>query len=411
MKKGLIFILIIGCINCKKDAIPVPIKVAENVDTIGENDFLDFVWHRPSAQDQICRGCFAYDSGVVFFMQEAKPNGKDHILSLDLYTGDTLWVWNEGPYFTNHRFMLDNILYFTAGTSVYALNCITGVTRWEYVPPSQLAYLNLSVSEKGIYVSYQDRISEPTNIKTSLYELSPTGTINKVIELASQDRNGFTFNFDFVTPIEGLNGDKLLFCESRSWNYGPANQGAGEYLAINATNHTVYHDWKNLLQDIDIGGRGIIENQTMYVSSGWNKLAAIDVMKKQVLWQTTLNEDQATAALMPVTISSDFLFLSVGNRSRLNIVNKKDGNVVKTHSNLGTEWFGTKYCQHESNHWFTTTAGLFFLTADGELQKVLGNDVFLKTTIGSFTNGLDISSDGLLYTTRGNDFVCFRVKS
>lgn len=410
MKYTIYLLLILGCISCKRDAIPSPHFESNNEDTLGFHTAFELVWHKRAESAQICRGSFVYEKGVVFFIQEAKQNSKDDILALDLETGDTLWIWSEGPFFTNHRYIVGNTLYFTAGTSVYALDCLTGKTLWQYVPPSHLAYMSLSVSPDGIYVSYQDRKPDPTQTESILFELDKSGQPTEVFRLYAKRRQGLTFNFDHVTPWRHPNGDKILFCESRSWNYGPKNFGQGEYLAINTATSAIYHDWKNLFDDIDIGGRCVIENDIVYVSSGWDKIGAINLITKETLWSTSLPETKSTASLMPLIMFNNNLLMSLGNKGHLNVVDKQSGLLSKTFTDIGTEWFSTSYKINSGLCWFTTTAGLFQMDFNFDIQLQLLNEEIVGTSGGSFTNGMDISINGYIYTTRGSDYVCLKLK-
>ncbi|MFT5725465.1 MAG: hypothetical protein ACI9JN_002590 [Bacteroidia bacterium] len=411
MKQLIYIALIIGCLSCKTETIPSPKSHNTAIDTVGYHSDFELVWSKLAENSLICRGTFVYDEGVVFFSQSDKSNARDNIVSLDKITGDTLWVWDEGPYYTNHRYLVDNTLYFTAGTSVYSLDCITGKTNWEYRPPDLLSYMSLSASNKGIYVSYQDRGNDPLQYESILYELSPEGFAEEILRLNASTRNHYTFNFDHVTPWIHPNGDKILFCESRSWNYGPKNDGIGEYLAYNQTTRVVYKDWGNLFNTIDIGGRALIHKGTVYLSSGWSQIAAIKLLDSKILWRHNIVEQVATASLMPLNMFSNRLYVSLGNQSHLNVFNTTNGKRYKTIDNIGTEWFATAFKTYNNHLWFTSTAGLYKLDQDATIVSTLNSDELVGTNAGTFTHGMDIDdSTGLIYTTRGNQFICLRDK-
>jgi len=410
MIRSIIIAFILGCISCKKDAITRPHKLISVVDSIMNHGSLELVWHKRSNRAQICRGTFVYDAGVVFFIQEAKPNSKDEILSLDLETGDTLWVWDEGPYFNNYRYIQGNTLYFTAGTSVCAIDCMTGKTLWEYQPPVNLAYMSLNVCEMGVYVSYQDRKPNPETNESILFELDQNGQPTEIIRLNAYDRNGYTFNYDHVTPWQHPNGDIILFCESRSWNYGPTNKGKGEYIAVNASSQSIYHDWGCFFNEVDIGGRCYLDDHIVYIASGWNQVAALDLLNNEVEWVQTIPDEQSTASLMPIAMFADHVLLSIGNKGHINVFNKTTGIISHTINGIGNEWFSTAYQFNDGYCWFTSTEGLYKLNQNFEIVTQLLKEESLGTSRGSFTNGLDIGSDGKLYTTRGYDFVCLKQK-
>jgi hypothetical protein len=119
----------------------------------------------------------------------------------------------------------------------------------------------------------------------------------------------------------------------------------------------------------------------------------------------------ATASLMPVKHYKSRLFLSLGNMGRLNILDKKSGSHLKTISGIGTEWFSSAFVENGDHLWFTTTSGLYKISVSGEVHSMVKNDERIGSSMGSFTNGMSIDySTGLLYTTRGNDFVCLNIE-
>ncbi|MFT7591848.1 MAG: hypothetical protein ACI9UJ_001777, partial [bacterium] len=350
---------VISSLGCDDRTTPSTDVLINNMDSVGVHDDFELRWRKQTTKPQICRGTFVYEKGVVFFIQEMKSNSRDEILALDKQTGDTLWIWNEGPYFTNHRFILENTLYFTAGTSVFAIDCFTGQTKWQYVPPTNLAYMSLSVSDMGVYVSYQDRRPNPQNNETTLYEISPSGIATEVFRINANDRDGFTFSFDHITPWKHSNGDIILFCESRSWNFGPANKGRADYVSINKDRRQIYHDWGNLFQTIDIGGKSVRIEDEIFISSGWNQIAAIDLANKKSIWLSSIPDQFATSSLLPVHQLNDKIFLSIGNFGHLNIVDTEAGKLIKSVSDLGTDWFATRFINYKDMAWFTTTTGLY----------------------------------------------------
>jgi hypothetical protein len=80
--------------------------------------------------------------------------------------------------------------------------------------------------------------------------------------LYANERNGFTYNFEHVTPWTHPNGTNTLFCESRSWDFGPSNRGIGEYILIDIDSKKIQYDWRDLLASEDIGGEACITNNT-----------------------------------------------------------------------------------------------------------------------------------------------------
>ena len=357
----------------------------------------------------ICRSVFIFSKGVVFFTQEAKPNSRDNIIALGKNTGDTMWVWDEGRYFTNHRHIKGSTLYFSAGTSVFAVDCNTGKTLWQFTPPDNLAYTTLHVDENHIFVSYQDRKPNPIENETILYELEANGLAKKWLTVKATDRDGFTLNFDHITVLPNIDHGLLIFCESRSWNYGPINEGRAEYVTFNLTKHKVHKNWGNMFNDIDIGGKALLQNNTLYLSSGWNQAASINVKTGRINWHVHFPASKATAGLMPVHELNGSLFLSLGNFGRLRVLDASTGLTINELEDIGTEWYATAFVNYNEHVWFTTTKGLYALDVNGKLQASLLNSDFIGMHTGNFTNGFGIDqSTGLMYGVRGSSFVCFK---
>ncbi|MCO4819990.1 MAG: PQQ-like beta-propeller repeat protein [Bacteroidetes bacterium] len=395
--------------GCSDKQIPFPKINTDNVITADTINRFQLVWANELNTPLICRSVFVYEKGVVFFTQEAKSNARDKIIAFDKNTGDTLWMWSEGPYYTNHRYIRDNILYFSAGTSVYAIDCNTGGTMWKYSPPDHLAYMTLHVDENHIFVSYQNRKVNPVENESILFELNITGQANKVLTVFAKERDGFTFNFDHITVLQNLGPEVIIFCESRSWHYGSANEGRAEYVAFNLTQQTIHKDWGNIFNDIDIGGKSLLANNDLFVSSGWNQVASINTLTETINWHIAFSPGEETSGLMPVHYFNGSLFLSLGNFGRLHILKASSGATVKRIEDIGTEWYATAFITYKELAWFTTTSGLYAIDVNGKLHASLLNSDKIGNSSGNFTNGFAIDrTTGFMYTLKGSSFLCFK---
>jgi len=236
------------------------------------------------------------------------------------------------------------------------------------------------------------------------------GQATERFKLIASDRDGYTFNFDHITKYT-LNNNEFIFCESRSWNYGHENIGRAEYIALDMTNQSIHHDWGNVFSDIDIGGKAVVVESDIIISSGWNKFASIDLKSNGLNWVETLPHNAATANLLPLYYTNNLVFASLGNYGNLNILDANTGAHKKVIKDIGTEWFATPFDYYDGLIWFTSTAGLYALDANANIKYALKNEDALEQLKGNFTNGFAIDqSTGYMYGLRGETFVCFKTK-
>ncbi len=410
MKSILTLCLITSLFSCKKEAIPAP---TSQHSTISEDyQKVELVWLKNSSIALFCRGTFIYGNGVVYVISENRADARDKIISLDKNTGDTLWVWNEVPIFTNNWVLRNDILYFNANTSIFAVDCNSGTTVWESKANFNEDHLSLSVNDFGVFVSYQIRNpSDQTLNTTTLYKLDKFGRRKEVYRINATDRDGFTFNFQNITPWVHSNGDTILIAESRSWNYSPRNEGKGEYLALNISADSVYADWSNVFNDMDIGGKCVVYENHVYFSSGWNQLASFNLTDKKRVWKKELPGHLFTSSNIPLVILNQKLFIGIGNKGVLNIYDIRDGNVIKSIKGIGTDWFTTSFVEFKDNLYFITSKGLYGLNSNGQFVIEVKTEDAVGRSKGSFTMGMGIDQNtGKIYTTRGNDFVCIQIK-
>lgn len=406
MKK--MFVLINLCLlllNCKDDK-PEP-KV--NTDVPNTNQDFELVWQTTTPSALVCTANFVYSDGVVYFVQDNQSQARDHIISLDKLTGDTLWVWSEGPMYTGNHHMVDNTLYFNGGRSIYSVDPTTGTTNWEFEPPGNLAYLNLHVNTYGIFVSYQDRKINGMDNETILFQLDRFGGSKEILRIPAKDRDGFTCNFEYVTPWVHPKGDLHLICESRSWHYGDLNQGKGEYFVYNLTADSMYWDLKSFFNELDLGASGVLDGDVFYCYSGWDQVGCIDLLQKRTLWSVQLPERNRTGSKQGLEVFQNNVFLSPGKNGVMTALDKSSGQIVHTITDLGDEYFGQGLIEFDGLLWLTTNTALYGIDGDGKIKyKLLENDL-LEGRGGSYTNGLSIDKRlGQLHTTRGSDFVCLK---
>ena len=405
-------VLLVAVTSCKKNDTPIPTGSGQSHTTDSNllNNDLELVW-KCRDSNSLPRKCFLYNNAVVT-IDYGEVNSK--VCAYEKRTGELLWTWDApGPIDIQSATKRNTRLYFTIHRSLYALNLDHG--SLSYKTYLTYGYPDLSVTEHGVFVHNEVRQGAYDDFYSIIQQIDKNGSPRLIAKFQANANQNYLNGTTLITSWLHPSGDTILYCDTRAWNWDPnVNQGKGLFFAINITADSIYHDWTENFDMLDNTSKATINGQTLHVTDGWNMLASIDLVSKEINWQTKITENKATGTWRPMFHKDGVVYVPTGNRGILNTFDARTGEHLQSIAALGTEAYFGNFISHKNLIWFSTTLGLFALES-GQSQvkfkyRIEWDDV-IGDTGGTFTEGLQGDPEtGYVYVTRGRNLVCYKLK-
>jgi len=278
-------------------------------------------------------------------------------------------------------------------------------------------FQSYSIDElSGYKIKYQDLIITndddyaffETKDSAVLYKVNPiSGANTHIYSIYTADRGGFIQEPSGIIHWKHPNGNDIIFVQSSALK---VSVGRGEYYAIDITADSMYWDLGEYFTGSGgIGFFPILDGNNVVINNLGT--ASLNLINKTLNWNTTEPISVQTYGQYAV-ISNNKIFKDVGNFGYLNIIDANNGNHLKSHTDIGTNFISSKLVLYNNKVYFTTSSviGVIDCISNNFLNKIKPDETIGKTK-GAAGKGLAVdSSTGYIYTTRGTSFVCIKEK-
>lgn len=413
--KNLLYIFLATSLmaGCKKEPVIEPCSTTDNKETLNQ-DF-ELVWTKRSSVGFTCYSTVVTQSNVIYFLDPAGFGTSETILALDKVTGDTLWAkYNQGS--NRKQLLIGNKLYYDGRGDLKCMDVTNGNILWSVNGNSNKTLNDFIHANNKIYAFF-DLGPGIVGDSTKLYEIDATngGSMEK-FTLYGRDRNGFNQAPLGMVYHQLSSGNEIIFTQSIGYKPSITTE-RGEYYAIDITNDSLYWDLRDYFFDGDINSKGIgsnpvmIDNKNIFINNGWIYNASLNLETKTVNWKTHIPNNKRTSRGVMLELNGK-VFQSLGNNYNLNIINVSDGSLYKNYSNtMGFDNWQANMKKYNNAVYLTSTAGLYKLDANGNIDKQILTRELLAEGVGGSYQYLDIDpTNGYIYCTAGNNILCIKEK-
>jgi hypothetical protein len=394
--------------NCKKEPTLEPDCDSGSPKVSYNHDF-ELVWHKRSKKGFTCYSTVVTSTNVIYFLDPPDFGSSETILALDKANGDTLWVKNNQGSNRNQT-LVGNKLFFKNGNNLRCIETLSGNILWTSIGNSSKSLNDFIYANNKIYAFF-DLGGGIFGDSTKLYEInSLNGSSTEKFTLYGSDRNGFNQGPLGMVYYQHPNGNEIIFTQSQSHNLS-ITTSRGEYYAIDITNDSMYWDLKDYYNLNGIGCNPILKGDNIIINGPWSQHTSINLRTKTINWNTQVPSGKNTSRGVMVELNGK-VFQSLGNNYNLNIINTNDGSLLKNYSNtMGFDNWAANMKKYNNAVYLTSTAGLYKLDANGNIDKQILTRELLAEGVGGSYQYLDIDpTNGYIYCTAGNNILCIKEK-
>ena len=383
--------------SCKKEKAlppnPSPPKL-----TVKTNNNFSEIWSNKISEGFYGIGTVVSDSNVVYWYDIVGGGYRDDMVAFNKRTGDTAWH-KIGEGFSSKHKLIGNYIYFSQKNKLLCINPKNGNELWRLNKGSLADFLHINGS---IYAFFETKDS------AVLYKVNPiSGANTHIYSIYTADRGGFIQEPSGIIHWKHPNGNDIIFVQSSALK---VSVGRGEYYAIDITADSMYWDLGEYFTGSGgIGFFPILDGNNVVINNLGT--ASLNLINKTLNWNTTEPISVQTYGQYAV-ISNNKIFKDVGNFGYLNIIDANNGNHLKSHTDIGTNFISSKLVLYNNKVYFTTSSviGVIDCISNNFLNKIKPDETIGKTK-GAAGKGLAVdSSTGYIYTTRGTSFVCIKEK-
>ena len=393
--------------NCKKESVLEPCSTTDNKETLNQ-DF-ELVWTKRSSVGFTCYSTVVTQSNVIYFLDPAGFGTSETILALDKVTGDTLWAkYNQGS--NRKQLLIGNKLYYDGRGDLKCMDVTNGNILWSVNGNSNKTLNDFIHANNKIYAFF-DLGPGIVGDSTKLYEIDATngGSMEK-FTLYGRDRNGFNQAPLGMVYHQLSSGNEIIFTQSIGYKPSITTE-RGEYYAIDITNDSMYWDLGSYYNLNGVGCNPILKGRNVIFNGPWSQHTSINIENKAINWDTQVPSGKNTSRGVMLELNGK-VFQSLGNNYNLNIINVSDGSLYKNYSNtMGFDNWQANMKKYNNVVYLTSTAGLYKLDANGNIDKQILTRELLAEGVGGSYQYLDIDPvTGYICCTAGNNIICIKEK-
>ncbi len=389
-------------LGCKKDC-PKPVVPP----VIINDSALNVIWKKPIGYGTLSSFTGIYGNIAIFSINESNVSFNDIIIGLDKTTGNEVWKTTRSFYLPSDFYQKDNVLYFEAGSVVYAINLYDGNIIWETECPYSNMYrsfsLNFEAGKLWINWSAGDRYNGDSTI---LFSIEPfDGVLNRIHSWESKDNDLYQLGFRKLKLWMHPKGDSILMLTSGSYKWN-TNQSKADLIAWNLNADSAYFDFRNYS-----GWDGVVDplviNNNLLLYNGWEYAKSINLLTLKINWNLTLPD--ANKSNSHLTYHSGYILTQLGtNRDAITWIDPNSGKISRTLSGSGNYFAG----YHFKDNWLYFSSGFTIKKVDYNIPKIVWEFESPEERInGNKFNGhmaLDAPNDLIYITDKGN-FYCFKI--
>jgi len=394
--------------NCKKEPTIEPDCTSGSTEAEYNQDF-ELVWTKRSSTGFTCYSTVVTSTNVLYFLDPPDFGSSETILALDKTNGDTLWVkTNQGS--NRKQLLIGNKLYYEGGGDLKCMDVTTGNVLWSINGSGSKVLNDFIYANNNIYAFF-DLGGGIVGDSTKLYTINPVnGSSIEKFTLYGSGRNGFNQAPKGMVYYQHPNGNEIIFTQSIGYKPSITNE-RGEYFAIDITNDSMYWDLGSYFNYGAIGSSPIIENNIVFIHGGFIGSSSLNLQNKTINWRTQVSASKRTGKGIMLILNGKLL-QSLGNNYNLNIINTSDGSLNKNYSNtMGFDNWAPNMKKYNNAVYLTSTAGLYKLDANGNIDKQILTRELLADGVGGSYQYLDIDpTNGYIYCTAGNNIICIKEK-
>ena len=395
-------------VNCKKEPTLEP-ECISGFPKVSYNQDFELVWTKRSSVGFTCYSTVVTQSNVIYFLDPAGFGTSETILALDKVTGDTLWAkYNQGS--NRKQLLIGNKLYYDGRGDLKCMDVTNGNILWSVNGNSNKTLNDFIHANNKIYAFF-DLGPGIVGDSTKLYEIDATngGSMEK-FTLYGRDRNGFNQAPLGMVYHQLSSGNEIIFTQSIGYKPSITTE-RGEYYAIDITNDSMYWDLGSYYNLNGVGCNPILKGRNVIFNGPWSQHTSINIENKAINWDTQVPSGKNTSRGVMLELNGK-VFQSLGNNYNLNIINVSDGSLYKNYSNtMGFDNWQANMKKYNNVVYLTSTAGLYKLDANGNIDKQILTRELLAEGVGGSYQYLDIDPvTGYICCTAGNNIICIKEK-
>ncbi|MFT5911707.1 MAG: outer membrane protein assembly factor BamB [Paraglaciecola sp.] len=302
--KYIIIFLTILMFSCKKEETsPTIPPIIENPECCEYTGKLEVLWQTPLDKDTlegISTEPVIVDKKVVFTLWPANPSDPELVTAYDLATGAIQWEWESvSTAHTSTKNSLfpynGNVLYKASSKEVCLLDGSTSDIIWSYNPYDD------GLRGSGVKVIGEGH-NPPGTVKQSSTLVRGNMETGEIEDVLTQEiQNGFSPSL--TTPVIWKNeiGETIMFIRNSQYNWDE-NNSKTDLIMYNYDLEEIEHEWKNITPS---GGSSnqppFIKNNKLFFI-GWENVLCIDILTKEILWQTYTGNNFTGIAINDILI-------------------------------------------------------------------------------------------------------------
>ncbi|MBI1306682.1 MAG: PQQ-binding-like beta-propeller repeat protein [Bacteroidetes bacterium] len=339
------------------------------------------------------------------------------LLVIEKSTGDTQWCWDKELATIENVLFHDQKLYINSrGKGIICVDVNDGKTLWQW--------------DDGV-----DLITNPVFFENKLYLAAHYGNSNRSCRITSLDPNSgnASIAYELIPSERGVNSNTLY--SASYWRHPNGNLIAfysslvypnnlptpySEFLAIDLTADTIFHNWGNYTKSSTPGSSVMVGDNVYFggMTSATNewKTGCINLASEKIKWDNRLSV--TSPSYTEYFVVGNRVLMNSGNTVFINALDTGTGKLAWTNKSCGDN---TGEYQHLNNIvWFKNGNGLFGLNPSTGAVKYhihnyslfedLSKKQKLGWSVGEFSTFIIDEKTELFYAWTETHVMCFKIK-